>query len=283
MAERPTARDQKTNPLIVASLAKGMGVLSALAAAGRPLNLAEISKASGVGRSAAQRFVFTLNSLGYLDQNPANKRYTLSARMLQFGEAYSETDSMQQIAYPVLQAANRLCEETINLTILRDHEVVYILRLPSRHVISVDLHVGARLPAYCTAPGRAILAYLDPAEATRILELGPREKRTPRTETDPERLMSLLAEVRNLGYSINDQECFLGDISTAAVIRDRAGFPVAAVNIAVPSPRWTVPRVQSELTPIVLDAAGKISNLLGWRGGNGTDEPGSAASLHRVA
>src|SRR3546814_20396963 len=98
--------------------------------------------------------------------------------MLAFGEAYASSDTLQQIAYPVLEAANRTCEETINLTVLHRGEVVYILRFPSRHVVSVNLHIGSRLPAYCTAPGRAIPAWLAAAAARRIIGHAEPEDRT---------------------------------------------------------------------------------------------------------
>src|SRR3546814_13083515 len=132
-----------------------MQVLSVLAEARRPLSVAEIARLSAIGRSAAQRFVFTLKALGYLDQDEATKHYALSARMLAFGEAYASSDTLQQIAYPVLEAANRTCEETINLTVLHRGEVVYILLFPSRPVVSVNLPIGSRLPASLgRAPGR---------------------------------------------------------------------------------------------------------------------------------
>lgn len=262
-----TDNSESANPLFVASLEKGMSVLSVLAESGRPLSLADISRLTGMGRSAAQRFAFTLKSLGYLVQDPANKHYMLSARMLQFGEAYSNRDTIQQIAYSVLEDVNRECEETINLTVLDGAGVVYVLRFQSRHVVSVNLKVGSRLPAYCTAPGRAILAWLPPEEAKRILTGSRRKKQTANTETDPKRLMEILASVRERGYSLNNQEAFVGDISIAAPVRDRKGHPVAAVNIAVPSPRWEVDRVEAELGPVVVQAAARISELLGWRHG----------------
>jgi IclR family pca regulon transcriptional regulator len=185
MSLTPEAQD---NPLFVTSLEKGMGVLSALATAGRPLSLAEISRLTGISRSAAQRFVYTLRTLGYLVQDPASKYHMLSARMLEFGEAYSSRDTLTRIAYSVLEAANRECGETINLTVLDGVEVIYVLRFPCRHVVSVNLQIGSRLPAYCTAPGRAMMAHLDGAAARQIFDASDLEKRTPYTETDRERL-----------------------------------------------------------------------------------------------
>src|SRR5690606_20702863 len=112
------------------------------------------------------------------------------------------------------------------LTVLDGVGVVYVLRFQSHHVVSVNLKVGSRLPAYCTAPGRAMLAWLPSQEARRILTASRRKKQTDYTETDPKRLMEILANVREQGYSLNNQEAFVGDISIAAPVRDRKGQPV---------------------------------------------------------
>jgi IclR family pca regulon transcriptional regulator len=105
---------------------------------------------------------------------------------------------------------------------------------PSLHAVSVDLHVGSRLPAFCSAAGRAILAQLDEEAALAMLAAARRAPMTKRTVTDLLGLRAALAKVRELGYALNDQEAFVGDISIAAPLVNRAGEPVGAVNIAVP-------------------------------------------------
>jgi len=241
-----------------------MSVLQALAQAQRPLNLADIARAAGMGRSGAQRFVFTLKALGYLEQNPDNKQYVLSSKMLAFAHAYASTDAVQRLAAPVLESLREACGETVNLTLLSGNEVVYVLRYPSRHAVSVNLQIGSRLPAYCTAPGRALLAWLPPETAKAIIDASDRRQHTPNTETDPERLMAKLERVRERGYSVNDQERFVGDVSIAAAVRGRSGRPVAAINIAVPYPRWTIASLESEWAEALMQAAENVSRSLGF-------------------
>jgi len=260
----PSERVGTDHPLFVASLEKGFQVLETLAAAQRPLSLAEIARLSGIGRSAAQRFAYTLRTLGYVDQYPDNKRYVLSTKMISFGQAYASSDAVQRLAEPILQQLHEDCGETVNLTVLDGHDVVYVLRYLSQHVVSVNLQVGARLPAYCTAPGRAILAHLSEVQAAQLLRSSDRVKHTDKTETDFDRLMQRLREVRDRGYSLNDQETFAGDISVAAAIVDRLGRPVAAVNVAVPSPRWSVKSLEAEWASAVVTAASRISAALGY-------------------
>jgi len=183
-------------------------------------------------------------------------------KMLEFGRAYLSADFIRDQARPFLDAANRESGETVNLTVLDREDVVYVLRFPSRHVVSVNLAIGSRLPAYCTAPGRAILAYMEQGEAEAILENSPREKMTPHTVTAKSALLKILKDVRKLGFCINNQEAFIGDLSIASPVFGHAGQVLGAVNIAVPTPRWTVTQARRDLVPIVVRAAQQITETL---------------------
>ncbi|HLI10315.1 MAG TPA: IclR family transcriptional regulator C-terminal domain-containing protein [Alphaproteobacteria bacterium] len=260
---RAGPKSEGDNNLYVASVEKAFRVLDVLNEVGKPLGLSEIVPLTGLGKSATQRFVFTLRTLGYVNQDPLSKAYSLSTKMLEFGRAYLSADAIREKVAPLLAAANRQSEETVNLSVLDRDEVVYVLRYPSRHAVSVDLSVGSRLPAFCTAPGRAILAHLEPSEADRILEGSRREKRTEFTVTGKHALKTILAEVRSRGFCINNQEAFIGDISIASPVFNHMGKVVAAVNIAVPWPRWSVERVEQRLVPVVVETARRASHTLG--------------------
>jgi IclR family transcriptional regulator, pca regulon regulatory protein len=252
-------REDTGSGRFLGSVEKAFRVLSAFNARRKPLSLTEVAKLSGVEKSATQRVLYTLKSLGYLRQSQETRLYSLSARMLEFGASFLATSRMHEVAGPILDAVNRSCEETVNLTEREGADVVYVLRYPSRHVVSVDLSLGSRLPVYCTAPGRAILAHLDEEEVRSILKASRLEARTPNTLTDPDDIIRSLSEVRAKGYCLTNQEAFVGDISVSSPVFDEARQVVAAVNIAVPWPRWPLDRVETELAPIVTEAARSIS------------------------
>jgi IclR family transcriptional regulator, pca regulon regulatory protein len=260
---RPTrgAADEDS-PLFIASLAKSFQVLEALNTAGRAVGLTELAQLSGLDRSGVQRITHTLRVLGYLRQDPATKAFRLSGRMLEFGHTVLATDQVRERAQPHLEALNRRTGETLNLMELEGEEIVYVLRYPSLHAVSVDLHVGSRLPAYCTAAGRAILAHIDPAEALAHLKAARRTAMTRFTVTDLAGLKRSLEMVRAQGYALNDQEAFLGDLSVAAPLRNAQGRPLGAVNIAVPTPRWQLHDVSQKLVPQLMKAAGAIEKEL---------------------
>jgi len=250
--------------LFIGALAKSFQVLEAINRAARPVTLTELSGLSGLNRSVVQRITHTLKTLGYLRQHPDTRAYTLSSRMLEFGHTVLTLDRVREKATPHMEALNRQTGETVNLMKLEDDEIVYLARFPSLHAVSVDLHVGSRLPAFCTAAGRAILSRLDEGEAMARLGNAERTPMNELTRTELPALHAALMEARRLGYALNDQEAFIGDISIAAPLISRSGAPVGAVNIAVPSPRWKVEAARRTLAPQVVATARNISTELGY-------------------
>ncbi|MBL8288095.1 MAG: helix-turn-helix domain-containing protein [Rubrivivax sp.] len=258
-ARRTASAAEGDSRLFIASLAKCFQVLEALNTAGRAVGLTELALLSGIDRSGVQRITHTLRVLGYLRQDPATRALRLSGRMLEFGHTVLATNRLRERAQPHLEALNRRTGETVNLMELEGDEIVYVARFASVHAVSVDLHVGSRLPAFCTAAGRAILSRLDPAEAQARLKAARRSAMTARTVTDLARLRALLERARDDGYALNDQEAFVGDISVAAPLLDTHGQPLGAINIAVPSPRWQLDDVLARLVPALLKTAAAVN------------------------
>ena len=248
--------------LFIGSVAKCFQVLEALNSAGCPLGLKDLAAHSRLDRSAVQRITHTLRVLGYLRQDPETRAFSLSGRMLEFGHTVLATDRVRHHAQPHLEALNRRTGETVNLMELEGEEIVYVTRFPSMHAVSVDLHVGSRLPAFCTAAGRAILSCLDEPEALAVLKAARRTAMTAHTVTDLDALRRALAAARKLGYALNNQEAFIGDLSVAAPLRDARGRPVGAVNIAVPTPRWQLPQVLEVLVPQLLRTVQAVNRAL---------------------
>ena len=137
--------------------------------------------------SAAQRFTHTLGQLGLLRRDPATKLYELSPRMLDFAYQFIGANELVGLATPFLQQLAAETEETVNLTLLDDTEIVFVQRFVSRHVLTPEVIVGTRLPAYCTSSGLAILSALPEDEARAVLSRSNRITYTQYTQTDPTR------------------------------------------------------------------------------------------------
>jgi DNA-binding IclR family transcriptional regulator len=259
---RAVSGADEASPLFLGSVAKCFQLLETLNEAGRPVGLTELAQLSGIDRSSVQRVTHTLRALGYLRQDPGTKAFRLSGRMLEFGHTALATHALREHAQHHLEALNRRTGETVNLMELEGDEIVYVSRYPSLHAVSVDLHVGSRLPAFCTAAGRAILSHLDHDDALARLKAARRTAMTRFTVTDLAGLRRALEAARAQGYALNDQEAFLGDISVAAPLLDRRHVPLAAVNIAVPTPRWQLQDVLQRLVPQLLKSVAAINREL---------------------
>jgi DNA-binding IclR family transcriptional regulator len=108
-----------------------------------------------------------------------------------------------------------------------------------------------------------MLACLPDETARAIVECSQPAARTPYTETDPGVILERIDRVRRAGYAVSNQETFVGDISVAAAVRDHKGQMLAAVNIAVPHPRWSPEQAERDLAPVVLETTRAITKALG--------------------
>ncbi|WP_416046876.1 IclR family transcriptional regulator [Cupriavidus basilensis] len=251
--------DPTDSPLFVGSAAKTFRVLHAFDGPIRHMTLADIAKAAQLDRSATQRIVYTLETLGYLRRIAETKTYGLTPKLLQFSFNYVRANELIDKALPYLQDINRTVGETTNLQELDGHEIVFVARFLSRHLVNMDIAVGSRLPAFCTSSGTAILSRLPEDECDAILTAVERVAITPYTEVHLGKLRRRIQQAAEKGYAIIANETVMGDISVAAPILDHRGRPVAAINISVPTSRWTPDKVESELAKHVQVAATSVS------------------------
>jgi len=253
--------------LMVNSVDKALKVMRAFDGSQRRLSLSQIAERSGLGLSATQRFTYTLLQLGYLRKDDASRLYTLSPKTLEFGRRYLQSSELVERAMPYLLHLHQSCGETTNLTLLDGEEIVFVSRFLSRNVFNVDVVVGTRLPAFCSAPGLAMLARLEPDEAEAILRRTDRRAFTTHTVTDLKRILARLATIRSDGFAIAYQEIFHGDISVAAAITDAAGRPEGAINLASSTTRWTLAQARDNFAPMVVAAAASASSKRGIHSG----------------
>lgn len=251
--------DPRNSSLFVGSSEKMFRILHAFDGPARQMPLSEIAKAARLDRSAAQRLVYTLETLGYLRRVHNSRNYAVTSRVLQFAYNYLHAHEVLHKAAPYLLQISRGVGETANLQELDGPEIVYIGRFPGQHLVNVDIMVGSRLPALFTASGTVILSRRTEAEQDEVFAETEFRPLTPFTVTDEGLLRARIQEAAERGYAIVANETVLGDISVAAAITDEHGRAVAAVNIAVPTTRWSIEWVEEELAHHVQVAATSIS------------------------
>ena len=251
------------------SLERGLAILSSFNSDRPLIGVSELSRGLELSRSTAHRYVVTLTKLGYLQQDPDSKRYRLGPKVLDLGFSAINSMDLREVSAPYLRQLSDETEHTVNLAILDGVDVVYIERCrtatPGQREIDLNLHVGSRLPAYCTAMGKAILAYVPEERLEDLLERVDFSPRGPNTLTDAESFREELARIRAAGIAVNDEELAYGLRSIAAPIRSQTGEVIAALNLAVHRTMGTMDELLARFGPAVIRTAEDISLGMGHR------------------
>ena len=245
----------------VQSFARGLEVIRSFSAQAPQQTLSEVAARAGLTRAGARRILLTLQQLGYVETD--GKLFTLTPRILDLGFAYLSSMPIWNLAEPVMEGLVAQVKESCSAAALDGTDIVYVMRVPTHKIMSISLGVGSRLPAYCTSLGRVLLAGLPDDEVRARLRASKRETLTRHTVTDVPALTAKVAQARKQGWSLVNQELEEGLISLAAPLINRAGRTVAALNISGQANRTSAKVMQETMLPHLLEAARRISAVLG--------------------
>jgi len=249
-----------SDPNFMLSLARGLQVLQAFSDQRRSLTIAQISHRTGIPRASVRRCLHTLIQLGYAEVE--GNHFALKPKVLSLGYSYLSSTPLTVSAHPYLNRISRSLNESCSLAVLQDDEVLYVGRAAASRIMSVSLTNGSRLPAYCTALGRALLAHLAAPELDSYLARVPLKAMTERTVVNPERIKEILAEVRDAGYAMVEEELEIGLRSIAVPVRGASGNVLAALNIGVHAARVSSRKMTEEFLPVLREGAQELSILL---------------------
>ncbi len=241
----------------VQSFVRGLQVIRAFGSANPRMTLSEVAASAGMTRAGARRMLLTLQTLGYVVSD--GKMFTLTPRILDLGFAYLSSMPIWNHAEPVMEALVEKVKESCSAAVLDGTDIVYVLRVPTRKIMTIGLGVGSRLPAYCTSMGRVLLSGLADDDLTRLLGTCKPQPLTKYTVTDVGELVIRIRQVGRQGWSIVNQELEEGLLSVAAPITDRGGRLIAAINVSGQANRTNVRVAQERLLPPLLEAARTIS------------------------
>jgi len=263
LADTPSTVDTsppRPGDTYVQSFARGLAVIRSFSARAPQQTLSEVAQRTGLTRAGARRILLTLEGLGYVQSQ--GRQFTLTPKILDLGFAYLSSLPLWNLAEPVMERLVEEVKESSSAAVLDGPDVVYVLRIPTHKIMSINLGIGSRLPAYCTSMGRTLLAELDEAEIDRLLREHPPLRRTERTITDVARLKIELAHARQQGWCLVNQELEEGLVSLSAPIRDRAGRAIAAMNISGQVNRTSPAYMLEHFLPKLRAAAAEISQML---------------------
>jgi IclR family pca regulon transcriptional regulator len=253
MREEGTTRDH------VNSLERGLGVMEILAAHPVGLTLTETAEKAGLTRAGARRFLLTLVATGYATQT--GRLFALSPRLLSVARTWLQGTSLWAFAEPFMRQTAAALQESCSATILSGEDVGYVARAAGPRIVSLELHVGSHLPAYCTAMGRVLLSGLKPEEVAAFLSRTAPDPKTEKTLTEPKRIADAVTKARRDGYAIVDEELEIGLRSIAVPLRDRSGAIVAAINVSTQSARHSVAEMERDFLPLLKQTSARIEDF----------------------
>jgi IclR family pca regulon transcriptional regulator len=246
----------------VQSLERGLAVIQAFSRDRPSMTLAEVAREAGLTRATARRLLFTLQQLGYARFD--GKRFALTPKVLDIGYAYLSSLDLTSIAQAEMESLVERTHESCSAAVLDGHEIVYVVRVPTKRIMTISLGLGSRLPAYATSMGRVLLADLSEPQVAAHVD-GQLRALTARTISDPAELRTELDRVRRQGWALVDQELEDGVRSVAAPLRDARGRTIAAVNISGHAGRVTLSTMRDRFLPELLATAERISERLARR------------------
>ncbi|MDR3372860.1 MAG: IclR family transcriptional regulator C-terminal domain-containing protein [Ancalomicrobiaceae bacterium] len=248
------------HPDFVAGLAKGLKLIECFDDEHETLTVSQAAEAAGLSRASARRCLITLEHLGYVMSDAG--RYRLGIRTLGLGAAYLVATPLPQLVQPFLEILGERVQESCSVSILEGTDIVYVARSARRRIMSVGIGVGTRLPAYCTSMGRVLLAALPPGEARQRLEASDRRRLTQTTVTGLGDLTTILAEVRDRGYCISNQELEVGLVSVAVPLVDSRGRTLAALNVGTQAQRLPAVELSAKVLPHLLEMQRSLRPIL---------------------
>ncbi len=247
----------------VQSVVKACQLLDILAEAGRPLALYELAQRTGWAKSTIHGLLSGMRPNALIEQSPIDGKYRLGIRLFEYGNAVCSTRELISASERQLRHIVERCGESVTLSTLDRGEVLILDHLDSDSNFRIVTETGSRLPAYCTAQGKALLAYRSPSEYRRILE----EKftpYTPHTIQSREQMERELTQIREQGYAIENGEFRIGLRGVAAPISGAQGTAMYAIGVV-----GMFRRIESdefaEAIALVTEAAKQIEQSLGYR------------------
>lgn len=256
---------------LINSILRACSILKCFSREKPNFKMGELASRLNLDRSTTYRVLLTLEKAGMVQRNERNGEYSLGLGAFEVGHAYLGQVDLVPMAKPIMANLASQAQETVNLAVLSDTEILYIDKVDSPRSVGVMSKIGQRNPVYCTALGKALLAFQPKAERNRIVKGIRFRSLTPNTIVNRKDLVKELEEIRRQGFALDRREIEEDVECIAAPIRNHLGDAIASISISGPQNKIHTPQ-EGKFVSHVVNAALSISFKLGFR--QGKEVPG---------
>lgn len=248
---------------IIREVCRMLDILEQLADSGHDLSVSELGRSLGLPGTRIRRHLETLESRHFIERTGDNRGYQLGPNAFATARACQRRLGLPELARPLLEQTAALCNETVNLTILKDTQTLCLDTVESNHAVRVAPMVGLLFPSHCTASGKIQLACMESIEQERLLTQLSLVPHTQNSIVETRTFRTHLTDAVRHGYAVDDEEFSTGLRCVSAPIRNYTGRTIAAASISGPFTRIDAQRIRTELAPLIIRTAQELSLRLG--------------------
>lgn len=244
----------------IAGLEKGLSIIECFDDANPRLTASQAGVRCGLSRTAARRYLLTLEHLGYIAGD--GKLFWLTPRVLRLGQSYLESARLPRIVQPFLQRVTAGTQESAYVSVMDGDDIIYLARNGPNRAMNTGYVLGARVQAQVTAAGMLMLALRDPAWLETWLANHDLKAYTSYTIASKDRMRVELARVRAQGWALSEQQLELNHRGIAVPLRDRHGDVAAALSVTMPMGHESSEDVVTRVLGVLNETAQAMRNLI---------------------
>lgn len=242
------------------SIRRALRVLSSFSLDGSILGVSEIARKTGLPKSTVHWLLRILEQEGFVCQDLKTLKYRLGIRLFHLGTVAKSAINLDYVSQPVMERLRDITQETVNLYVLDGYDRVCIKQAEGLHLVRQAVRVGQKVPAYCGAASKVLLAWQPEEFIEEIIAVTKLKPLTKNTISDPELFRTELARVRGQGYAISLGERDIDVVAIATPIFDEEGKIIASLSVSGPASRF---EITQEAIEEAKKAAAEISHHIG--------------------
>lgn len=245
---------------LIAGLGRGLTVIESFDYENPRMTCSEVSARTGIPPTATRRHLLSLCHFGYVETN--GKQFWLAPRVLRLGQSYLDSARLPRLVQPFIQRLSMATGESVNISVLDGHEVVYVARSNSPRVVSIGFHVGARVPAHVVGPGIVLLAPMKDTALDTWIASHEFSAFSSHTLIDKDEFHKEVLAARRQDHWISAGRLDPSLIGVAAALKDRFGVCKGAIGMTLQSNLWNEAQILEQLVPAMLDTVNTLRPLI---------------------